>query len=194
MTADAAPPAPAVDGYSTADAARLLGVSVRRVRQLHASGVLPAVEGEPVPGAPLILDREGVHKEREARKVARKATGKQEGNAAALEVGDLLEVFERMQDRTLETLRAERAEVLAIRDRTEQDLRDALAAERAARDMAERESRRLAEEAEQLRAEVAEARAALEKQSAVPVGITAPETETAEKPRRSWWRRVVDPQ
>lgn len=192
------------DGYTAGDAARLLGVTPRRVRQLHASGVLPAAAGDVVEGAPLLLDREAVHKEREARKVARKSTGKPDGSTttAGIDTADLLDVFERMQERTLETLRRERTEVLAIRDRTEQDLRDALAAERAAREMAEREAKRLRDEAEEmkaeaerLRVEVEEARKVAAETHTVRPGVywgettTGPEVvEEAPPKRRRWWQ------
>ena len=205
-SAPEATPAPP-DGYTAGEAARLLGVSPRRVRQLLTAGTLtPAAwTGERPEGAPVILDRESVHKEREARKASRKEPGKSEGNAAgALGVTELLDVFERMQERTLETLRAERTEVLAIRDRTEEDLRNALAAERAAREMAEREAARAAEEveelkaeAERLRAEVETARALAQETHTVRPGVYWGETTTGPGPveetpapakKRRWWQ------
>lgn len=188
MTSDASPGSSTPDGYSTTDAARLLGITPRRVRQLHSAGTLPAA-GEQVEGAPLVLDREAVHRERESRKASRKPSGKVEGNATGggLDAGDLLDLFARMQDQTLETLRRERAEVLAIRDRTEQDLRDALASERAARDMVEREAERLREEAATARAEVEALRAQVEDLSTPPAPDPEPVAPVVEK-RRRWWQ------
>ena len=165
------PAASAPDGYTSGEAARLLGVSPRRVRQLLTAGTLTAApwSGERPEGAAVILDRESVHKEREARKASRKEPGKPEGTGG-VDVAELLGVFERMQERTLETLRKERTEVLAIRDRTEEDLRNALAAERAAREMAEKEAARL--------------RAQVEELTAAPVVPVPPEPER----RRRWWQ------
>lgn len=204
-TPEATPEPP--DGYTAGEAARLLGVSPRRVRQLLTAGTLtPAAwPGERPEGAPVILDRESVHKEREARKASRKEPGKPAGNAAgALGVTELLDVFERMQERTLETLRAERTEVLAIRDRTEEDLRNALAAERAAREMAEREAARVAGEVEELRAEADRLRAEVETARALAAethtvrpGVYWGETTTGPEPieetpapakKRRWWQ------
>lgn len=173
------------DGYTAGEAARLLGVSPRRVRQLLTAGTLTAAAwpGERPEGAPVILDRESVHKERESRKASRKETGKPAGTTGGgVDVTELLDVFERMQQRTLETLRAERTEVLAIRDRTEEDLRNALAAERAAREMAEREAARVSGEAEDLRAEAARLRAQVEELTAAPAPTPEPER------RRRWWQ------
>lgn len=212
-TSTPAPPTPEAttapatpDGYTAGEAARLLGVSPRRVRQLLTAGTLTAAAwpGERPEGAPVILDRESVHKERESRKASRKETGKPPGNApGALGVTELLDVFERMQERTLETLRAERTEVLAIRDRTEEDLRNALAAERAAREMAEREAARVAgeveelrAEADRLRAEVETARALAQETHTVRPGVYWGETTTGpveETPapvvkKRRWWQ------
>jgi hypothetical protein len=193
---------PTPDGYTGKDAARLLGVTPRRVRQLLDAGTLASAwPGERPEGAPIILDRESVHKEREARKTSRKETGKPEGNTGGgVEVADLLDVFERMQERTLETLRAERAEVLAIRDRTEEDLRNALAAERAAREMAEREAARVSGEVEELRAEAERLRVELTEQRTVQPGIywgahtLGPEDGKVDSDpappakRRRWWQ------
>ena len=174
------------DGYTAPEAARLLGVSPRRVRQLLDAGTLTAAPGERPEGAPVILDRESVHREREARKASRKETGKGEGSTAgALPVGELMDLFERMQDRTLETLRRERTEVLAIRDRTEEDLRNALAAERAAREMAEREAGRVAGEVEELRREAARLRAQVEELTAPPPVV---EVAPAPERKRRWWQ------
>ena len=191
-TSTPAPPTPEAttapappDGYTAGEAARLLGVSPRRVRQLLTAGTLTAAAwpGERPEGAPVILDRESVHKERESRKASRKETRKHEGSTGAgVDVTELLDVFERMQERTLETLRAERTEVLAIRDRTEEDLRNALAAERAAREMAEREAARVSGEAEDLRAEAARLRAQVEELTAAPAATPEPER------RRRWWQ------
>ena len=191
-TSTPAPPTPEAttapatpDGYTAGEAARLLGVSPRRVRQLLTAGTLTAAAwpGERPEGAGVILDRESVHKERESRKASRKETRKHEGSTGAgVDVTELLDVFERMQERTLETLRAERTEVLAIRDRTEEDLRNALAAERAAREMAEREAARVSGEAEDLRAEAARLRAQVEDLTAAPAATPEPER------RRRWWQ------
>jgi len=174
------------DGYTAQEAARLLGVSPRRVRQLLDAGTLSAAAGDRPEGAPVILDRESVHRERESRRASRKGAGKPEDpTSGGLSTGDLMDLFERMQDRTLETLRRERAEVLAIRDRTEQDLRDALAAERAAREMAATEAGRLSGEVEELREEAARLRAQVEELTAPPP-VVEPAPAPVEK-RRRWW-------
>ena len=114
------------DSYSAAQAARLLGVSERRIRQLAAAGTLSALEG-----APLRFDAEVIHSARSKRKqpAARPAPA-----AAALPV-DIVAMAEALADRlmtrALEAQENQQRAAEAVRDRVEQALRDELAATRA---------------------------------------------------------------
>ncbi len=158
---------PAGDTYSTAEAAQLLGVSERRVRQMVAEGALPASRN--ADGA-FRLEQEAVNAER-ARRRAEAAESALAGEgpkrpAPAVDVAALAVVVEAAVGRALAGQRAitERAESL-------------LAAERAALE-AER-ARRL-----ELEVEVATLRARAE------VAAEASASAQAEAARRRrWWRR-----
>lgn len=75
------------DSYTPDQTAQLLGIGVKRVRQLVASGKLKAVPKS----SPLRIKAESVHKEREARgdKVTRSATPEK-----AFQLSSLMEVIE----------------------------------------------------------------------------------------------------
>lgn len=162
-------------GYTVAEASRLLNVSPRRVRQLHASGTLPLAEGEesPAPGAPLMLDAESVHAERDRRKAAGKGDGSErDHDAGAIDVSVLLELAERITDKALDGVRQERVAMLALRDKSEEALRLELHEERARRATAEARLEELTAELADMRAKAAE----------VIRAEPAPEPE-----RRRWW-------
>lgn len=110
------------DSYTPAQAAQLLGLSVKRVRQLVASGKLKAVPKS----SPLLIKAESVHKERELRgdKVTRSATPQK-----AFELTSLVEVLE-LIEAARQAGRAEGIEIAqrqiesveTSRERTEQAL------------------------------------------------------------------------
>lgn len=113
------------DSYTPAQAAQLLGLSVKRVRQLVASGKLKAVPKS----SPLLIRAESVHKERELRgdKVTRTATPQK-----AFELASLMEVIElieaaRLAGRSegIEIAQRQIESVEASRERTEQALFEA---------------------------------------------------------------------
>lgn len=161
--------------YDAREAARLLGVSPRRVRQLVREGVLVELPGKRDDGA-VLLDPEMVHRERSRRKESRKASEETSSTAASstLNAEDLAQLVERAVSSTVEALRVERVEMLAIRDRTEEALRTDLEAERAAR---------LAAEIARAQAEAARV-AATEEVERLRVQL-----EEASAPRRRWWGR-----
>ncbi len=101
---DASPfdPGPA-DTYSTAEAARLLGVSDRRVRQMVSEGQLP---GERDDAGVLSIPQQAVHEERarrrkEARTNATAAAKKPDRPAAALDVDVIAAAVEAAVSRVL---------------------------------------------------------------------------------------------
>jgi excisionase family DNA binding protein len=141
------------DSYTPAQAAQLLGLSVKRVRQLVASGKLKAVPKS----SPLLIKAESVHKERELRgdKVTRSATPQK-----AFELASLMEVIElieaaRLAGRSegIEIAQRQIESVEASRERTEQALFEAQAKTSA------------------LAAELAEARVRLELMESKPRGL-----------------------
>jgi len=149
--------------YDAKEAARLLGVSPRRVRQLVREGVLVELPDKRDDGA-VLLDAQSVHTERSRRKDSRKASEETSSSVSSLEGEDLAQLLERAMSTTVEALRVERSEMLAIRDRTEEALRADLEAERSARLAAEiaratAEAARVAaaEEVERLRVQLTEA-------------------------------------
>lgn len=157
--------------YDAREAARLLGVSPRRVRQLLREGVLVELPGKRDDGA-VLLDPESVHRERARRKDSRKASEEASSSTSSLEGEDLAQLVERAVSTTVEALRVERTEMLAIRDRTEEALRADLEAERSAR----------------IAAEVARAEAeAARKAAAEEVERLRVQLEEAAAPRRRWW-------
>lgn len=113
------------EGYRVADAARVLGVSPKRIRQLIKEGRLPVVEG----ASPIAVEVEAVHRERERRKSRPASTpGPQPTPAAvAVSVEDLLAYAERITARALDAAMADRRAADAARDQAEQLLRASLA-------------------------------------------------------------------
>jgi excisionase family DNA binding protein len=119
------------DTYTVTEAAKVLRVSPRRVRQYVAEGRLEVIES-----GPTRLDVAAVLALREARgERAAQATAKTAGHDPAL---DLLREF-------ADRLEAQYSARLAITERAEADLREALHTERAAREAAEREATDLRE-------------------------------------------------
>jgi excisionase family DNA binding protein len=163
--------------YTAGEAAQLLGVSERRVRQLVDEGRLPADRDDE---GRLRLPQRAVHAERarrrkeQARKEMRKEasspppTASTPPPAASVDVEALVErIFAAALPRAIEAATATHRTV-------EAQLTEALAAERAARADAE------------ARAAAAEAKAAqLERATAAP----PPPESRQETPRRSWLHR-----
>lgn len=114
------------EGYRVTDAARVLGVSPKRVRQLVAEGRLPVIEGS----SPLAVEVEAVHRERERRRHRTPATTpgpEAQGATVAVSVETLLEYAERVTARALDAAAADRRAADAARDQAEDLLRSALA-------------------------------------------------------------------
>lgn len=114
------------EGYRVTDAARVLGVSPKRVRQLVAEGRLPVIEGS----SPLAVEVEAVHRERERRRHRTPATTpgpEAQGATVAVSVETLLEYAERVTARALDAAAADRRAAAAARDQAEDLLRSALA-------------------------------------------------------------------
>jgi hypothetical protein len=115
------------DSYTPAQTAQLLGLSVKRVRQLVASGKLKAVPKS----SPLLIKAESVHKERELRgeKVTRSATPEKAFQLTSLvEVLELIEAA-RQAGKTegIEIAQRQIESVEASRERSEQALFEAQA-------------------------------------------------------------------
>lgn len=131
------------EGYRVADAARVLGVSPKRVRQLIQEGRLPVVEGS----SPMAVEVEAVHRERERRKSRPASTpGPQPTPAAvAVSVEDLLAYAERITARALDAAMADRRAADAARDQAEDLLRASLAEATQRAEAAEAEAAQLRE-------------------------------------------------
>ena len=131
------------EGYRVADAARVLGVSPKRVRQLIKEGRLPVVEGS----SPIAVEVEAVHRERERRKSRPASTpGPQPTPAAvAVSVEDLLAYAERITARALDAAMADRRAADAARDQAEDLLRASLAEATQRAEAAEAEAAQLRE-------------------------------------------------
>jgi hypothetical protein len=115
------------DSYTPAQTAQLLGLSVKRVRQLVASGKLKAVPKS----SPLLIKAESVHKERELRgeKVTRSASPEKAFQLTSLvEVLELIEAA-RQAGKTegIEIAQRQIESVEASRERSEQALFEAQA-------------------------------------------------------------------
>jgi hypothetical protein len=118
-------PEPSGDSYSAAQAARVLAVSERRVRQLVTAGTLPALSL-----TPLRLPQQAVHQERDRRRRSAPRTSVRSAPAGAppeLDVKSLVEA----------TVKALLPLMLAPAERAEADAKAQLAEERAARLAAE---------------------------------------------------------
>lgn len=135
------------DSYTVAEAAQLLGVTPKRVRQMLAAGQLPAVPGE----TPVRLPAEPVHQERERRKASPSKPGPQPATQP-LDPQLVLDLAREIATSVatdsvklaLDAAEPYRRQLEASRDRTEQALREALA---------EAEARALAAEARAAQAE-----------------------------------------
>jgi excisionase family DNA binding protein len=132
------------DSYTPAQAAELLGLSVKRVRQLVASGKLKAVPRS----SPLKIKAESVHKEREDRgdKVTKSTTPQK-----AFELASLVEVLELIEAARL----SGRAEGIDIAQRQ-------IESAETSRQRTEQALFQLQAESSALAAELAQARARLE--------------------------------
>jgi hypothetical protein len=113
------------DGYSAAAAARVLGVSERRVRQLVTAGSLPALSL-----SPLRVPQDAVHRERDRRRRSAPRTSAGRPPAGPPEQVDVKALVEA-------TVRAILPLMLAPAERAEADAKAALTEERALRIAAE---------------------------------------------------------
>lgn len=155
-----APVAAADDSYSAAEAAALLGISERRVRQLAAAGALDVAQPKPLRLAAL-----SVLAERDRRGSQPRRAPETPPVNASIDPEQLREL-----------VRAIVADIVPLalegRDRAEQILREELAAARA--------------EAEQLRAQL---RDRTEAGNRGVTDTPAPEPTSKPKPQRRWFRR-----
>jgi excisionase family DNA binding protein len=131
------------DTYSTGEAARLLGVSERRVRQLAAAGDLPSTRDD---SGRVRLPQAAVQAARRDRK---QTAGRSTRSAERKEAGTA-EVVRQTVEALLPVLQAEQQARLALVERTEQALRDELHRERAGRLVAEQRAAELTERVAQL--------------------------------------------
>jgi DNA-binding transcriptional MerR regulator len=115
----------AVDTYGTTEVARLLGVSSKRVRQLHESGRLPAVSKNP-----LRFTQEAVHTLRDERRTDKRA--KSPDKPVPPSTADLSALVEMLTKATEEATEART--LRAIRDRAHEEAKQALGSMQAERD------------------------------------------------------------
>lgn len=165
------------DTYSAADAARVLGVSERRIRQLVGEGRLPV---EDTGGGPLRLPQEAVHRERERRRRANRTAGQgaPEGTPGGAAADTDVEAIVQRTLRSIMPLMLEPAE------RAEHAAREQLQEERALRLQAEA---RYADA--EVRARLAEERLAAATSSPVESPPVEASPETPPAARRRWWGR-----
>ncbi len=163
------------DAYTAAEAARVLGVSERRVRQLADEGRLLTLETE----GPLRLPQQAVHEERERRR----RSGTRSSSAAAELGGGEIDV----EELVARTVRAIVPLVIEPARRAEEAALEQLVEERAARMTAEQRATELelrARLAEERLHQVEQARQAAEEQA------EAARRAAEARPRRSWWGRT----
>lgn len=163
--------APPGDTYSREQAAKLLGISPRRVTQLAGEGRLPVAQT-----SPLRLAADGVHAERERRRSPgrdlRASVPPVETSALiSQEVAAVREALERAYARQIEASESLLSETRAERNRL-------LAELQAEREKADRERERLL-------AEVAEEKARAEAERVRADAIAA-------EKRRRWWQRKTE--
>lgn len=141
------------DSYTPDQTAQLLGIGVKRVRQLVAAGTLKAVPKS----SPLRIKAESVHKERELRgdKVNRASTPQK-----AFELTSLLEVIELIEA----ARQAGRAEGIEVAQRQIESVE-------ASRERTEKALFELQTQTSTLAAELAEARTRLEMMKSQPRGL-----------------------
>lgn len=145
--------------YTAAEAAKVLGRSVKRVRQMIQEGKLEAVPDSD----PIRVTAQSVHELRDTLRTQ----GTKPGRAPAangLTFQQVMELVETLTTKALEASQTERAALEAMRDKTENALRAELDQTRA--------------ELMQTQAQAAELQQEL---------ATAKATSTPE-PRRRWWR------
>lgn len=163
--------APPGNDYSREQAARVLGISPRRVTQLAQGGPLQVVQE-----SPLRLSAESVHAERERRRSVKRdvrttVPPPDTSELIADQVSKVVEVLTKSFTRQIEMTELARDEVAAERDRMREDLQRL-------RDEANAEAERLRAEiaAERERAELERVRAERERER-----VQAWE-------RRRWWQ------
>jgi hypothetical protein len=119
------------DTYTVAQAAKVLDVTPKRVRQLIADGRLSVVAGT----SPQRLDARAVHRHRDERAKQAKAkpgpSSTSSSRGPVMAVSDVLEMFRAEQARAIEAQESNFQQALAARDRVEELLRDELAQARA---------------------------------------------------------------
>ena len=171
-----------VDSYSVSEAARLLQVSAKRVRQLAEEGRLTPVEGS----SPLRLEAESVLQERKRREESPTRPGPApavtmvEPAAVLAMATEIASSVARESVRlALESAEPARREVEAVRARTEEALRESLAAAEARALTAEAKLQEVQEALQRLQGQLEEAREVAE----------AVRANSGVQSRRLWGRR-----
>lgn len=121
----------AVDTYGTSEAARVLGVSPKRVRQLVAAGTLEAESRDP-----LRISQQAVHELREQRKADKRTKEPEAPAPLGDSLAPLVQLVTQMQERESERIglllelqqQLTRAQITAQAAESLQAERDALAA------------------------------------------------------------------
>lgn len=180
-----------MDSYSVAEAARVIGRSPKRVRQLIEAGSLPTVPDS----SPVRIPAEAVHREREKRRDPAPSTPgpKPDPERVTLDLATLLDYARETSRLAIETTVADREAAQEAHRRVEETLRESLAEARARAESAERRAVEAEVKAAALRTQLAET---LERLSGV-TGHTkkdtaeeSPREESAtftDKKRRKWW-------
>lgn len=176
-----------MDSYSVTEAARVIGRSPKRVRQLIAEKKLPTVPDS----SPLRIPAEAVHQERESRRNASPSTPgpKPEPERVTIDLDTLMAFADRQTQKAIEAAAADREAVKHAQRVVEETLRGSLVEAQARAQAAE------------IRAAAAEAEAAVLRERLEAAdrvdGVSggAKKHSTEENPRhelgtkrRRWWR------
>lgn len=180
-----------MDSYSVAEAARIIGRSPKRVRQLIEAGSLPTVPDS----SPVRVPADAVHRERDKRRNLDPSTPgpKPEPERVTLDLDTLLAFAESQTQKAIEATTADREAAQEAHRRVEETLRESLAEARARAEAAERR-------AAEAQAEAAALREKLDTLDAISAVSTVTKKETGEtlsaeetrdvtdKKRRRWWK------
>jgi excisionase family DNA binding protein len=115
------------DSYTVAEAARLIGRSTKRVRQMIAEGKFTA---EP-DSQPVRIPAAEVHRVREASRPASVKPGPK--SSTELTMDDVMALVDKLTTRAIEANAAQVDAALKMHEQSQQILRDSLAEERAKR-------------------------------------------------------------
>lgn len=145
--------------YTAAEAAKALGRSVKRVRQMIQEGKLEAVPDS----EPIRLTAQSVHELRSTLRTQGTKPGRAP-TATGLTFEQVIEMIDNITTKALEASQVERAALEAMRDKTENALRAEL---------------------DQTRAELMQTQA---RQAELQQELATAKAAPTEEPRRRWWR------